>query len=102
MTSNNSSVKLAPLAQEEVTLLKCDQVNGDSVDGALLPVVVPKTSARVITNKPKWVSAGKRQVIAAAFASLSSVTIGFITAYSSLTLHQMKNDTSIDYVEERR
>ncbi|KAL7636695.1 UNVERIFIED_CONTAM: hypothetical protein RMT77_012447 [Armadillidium vulgare] len=101
MTSNNSSVKLAPLAQEEVTLLKCDQVNGDSVDGALLPVVVPKTSARVITNKPKWVSAGKRQVIAAAFASLSSVTIGFITAYSSLTLHQMKNDTSIDYVEER-
>ncbi|KAG0714840.1 Facilitated trehalose transporter Tret1 [Chionoecetes opilio] len=42
-----------------------------------------------------------RQIMAAAFASLSSVSIGFITSYSSLTLQQLRNDTSLDYVDSR-
>ncbi|XP_045625553.1 facilitated trehalose transporter Tret1 [Procambarus clarkii] len=42
-----------------------------------------------------------KQVAAGAFASLSAVSIGFITAYSSLTLPQLRNDTSIDYVDAR-
>ncbi|KAK8733983.1 hypothetical protein OTU49_006282, partial [Cherax quadricarinatus] len=41
------------------------------------------------------------QIAAAVFASLSSVSIGFITAYSSLTLPQLRNDTSIDFVDTR-
>lgn len=50
-------------------------------------------------NDKAW--AITRQVVAAAFASLSSVSIGFITSYSSLTLQQLRNDTSIDYVDLR-
>ncbi|XP_071549851.1 trehalose transporter 1-like protein [Panulirus ornatus] len=42
-----------------------------------------------------------KQVLAAIFASLSSVSIGFITAYSSLTLPQLRNDTSVDYIDTR-
>lgn len=42
-----------------------------------------------------------RQVLAACLASLSAVSIGFITGYSSFALPQMLNDTSIDYDEKR-
>lgn len=41
------------------------------------------------------------QILAAMCASLSSVSIGFITGYSSLVLPQLANDTSIDYDEHR-
>ena len=41
------------------------------------------------------------QVVAALFASLSAVSIGFITGYSSMVLPQLANDTSIDYNEAR-
>ncbi|XP_064091106.1 facilitated trehalose transporter Tret1-like [Macrobrachium nipponense] len=42
-----------------------------------------------------------KQILAAIFASLSSVSIGFITAYSSLTLQQLRNETSVDYIDSR-
>ncbi|XP_076064166.1 facilitated trehalose transporter Tret1-2 homolog isoform X2 [Oratosquilla oratoria] len=42
-----------------------------------------------------------KQIAAAICASLSSVSIGFITAYSSLTLSQLRADSSINYDDER-
>ncbi|KAG7156454.1 Facilitated trehalose transporter Tret1-like 18 [Homarus americanus] len=42
-----------------------------------------------------------KQVLAAMLASLSSVSIGFITAYSLLTLPQLRNDTSLNFDDAR-
>ncbi|XP_050733771.1 facilitated trehalose transporter Tret1-like [Eriocheir sinensis] len=66
-------------------------------------IATEKYGASVRSKKRRYENwkAIARQVLAAAFASLSSVSIGFITGYSSLTLQQLRNDTSIDYVDSR-
>ncbi|KAK4299628.1 hypothetical protein Pmani_028113 [Petrolisthes manimaculis] len=46
-------------------------------------------------------SAIVKQLLAAGFACFSSVSIGFITAYTALTLPQLRNDTSIGTLQEK-
>ncbi|KAF2364374.1 Major facilitator superfamily [Trinorchestia longiramus] len=49
-----------------------------------------------VIESPSW-RGPFLQIIAASFASLSAVSIGFTTGYSSLVLPQLLNDSSIDY-----
>ncbi|XP_063615718.1 uncharacterized protein LOC134788845 [Penaeus indicus] len=85
---------------------ECADLLESELNVSLKPLVVKAgQNGNVFTAKRRQetgdVWATVKQIVAAIFASLSSVSIGFITAYSSLTLPQLRNDTSIDYVDSR-
>ncbi|XP_063872674.1 facilitated trehalose transporter Tret1-like [Scylla paramamosain] len=95
----NEHAASAPMAEEYEPL----QDPGNS--GNIKPQILSSEQYSLLLQPKKQryykTRAISRQVFAAAFASLSSVSIGFITSYSSLTLQQLRNDTSIDYVDSR-
>lgn len=85
---------------------ECADLLESELNVSLKPLVVKAgQNGNVFTAKRRqeagdsWATV--KQILAAIFASLSSVSIGFITAYSSLTLPQLRNDTTIDYVDAR-
>lgn len=101
MSPNEFSEKDASVSEECLELLE----KGDSEGGKVAIVQTPNNKST--PGVPRWhqndgeTFALTKQILAAIFASFSSVSIGFITAYSSLTLPQLRNETSVDYRDAR-